>query len=117
MNVEGLALELARNSVLDSVSAKKIVLELDENYQGLCTDKARASLSKVLNEKMGLTAGAKLEIRTTKDKLETVAHKAMTAQQKLLDKARESIKNDPHVQKLIETFGARVDEDSIKYNQ
>jgi len=116
LNLTGLTLELARNCGLSTISDTKIVLELAKVNQGLCTTKAKNNLQQTLSKWRGFE-DLRLKINVTQNDLITPAVKKQRHEQKLQVDAEKSVVNDPHVQELIKTFGARVDKDSIKYKQ
>jgi hypothetical protein len=48
------------------------------------------------------------------DKLDTIAAQGADQSARRIEAARQAIENDPNVQELVDVFGAKVQQDSIR---
>jgi DNA polymerase-3 subunit gamma/tau len=106
MNMNGLAKELACNSVLDSIDDAGLTLLLDPSHQGLRSDLIEQRLESALQKHF--KRPLKLSIRIGASGLATPAVEMAAESRARQIAAEASIANDANVRALRETFDARI---------
>ncbi len=114
LNLQGMARELAKNSVLASFADGRMVLSLAPQHKHLQTNKiAQDKLQAALSEYFVKPIRLAVELGATKDVVTPAAveqHEKQTRQQQ----AEEAIKQDAFVREAQTHFGAQVIEGSIR---
>jgi DNA polymerase-3 subunit gamma/tau len=113
LSVSGMPLQLARNCVLAEVSADKVVLQLDPEYESLAAPRWKERL----REKMSDLAEGEVQLTVEVPKALSGGTPAMVEKQAESDRlqsARTAIEEDPIVQEICEKFGGTVSTGSIK---
>lgn len=112
LELTGMPLALASNCTMLNMTEMNITLALSPQHQAMCnkklTDRIEQALQRYFNKPLIL------DIKITVDNGTTPA-KQKEAQLALQQKAAtDAIKNDTHVQNIMNVFDATLDEDSIK---
>lgn len=111
LSLSGLALALASHCELSNISDNKVELSLAAKHEPLLNKKLLERIEQALSH--CLNKPIKLEIKITKSELNTPADQQA---QKLAERhaiATTTIKNNAHVQKIIDVFDATLDLNSI----
>lgn len=87
-------------------------LALDPGHQPMATDARVKTLADAISDYMGKPV--KLAIRFESGGEDSPAQREERARQARLAHARETLRNDPVINTLVNDFGARLDEDSIE---
>ena len=102
---------LLKNTLLDSADNQTLILNLDEQFSNLLTDNIQRAIQTVLQENFGKFT---LQINLTKLTTQTLAQKETQANNEKIAAMQKNFMKDEGVQKLQETFNAKVDINSIK---
>ncbi|HCB54715.1 MAG TPA: DNA polymerase III subunit gamma/tau [Gammaproteobacteria bacterium] len=102
---------LLKNTLLDSADNKTLILNLDEQFSNLLTDNIQRAIQTVLQENFGKFT---LQINLTKLTTQTLAQKETQANNEKMAAMQKTFMKDEGVQKLQQTFNAKVDINSIK---
>jgi DNA polymerase-3 subunit gamma/tau len=106
----GFAKTLAQNCELKSADAQGILLHVGEAHKHLLEPRYQDMLKAALKERFGAVP-VRIEIGGSGN---TPAARISQEKAERQAQAETSIRNDPFVQKVIETFGATIDPSSIK---
>ncbi len=102
---------LLKNTLLDSADNQTLILNLDEQFSSLLTDNIQRAIQTILQANFGkLTLQINLNKLTTK----TLAQKETQANNEKIAAMQKTFMKDEGVQKLQQTFNAKVDINSIK---
>ena len=104
---------LLKNTLFDSTDNQTLILSLDEQFSSLLTDNIQRAIQNTLQEKFGELT---LAINLKKLKTQTLAQKETQASDEKIAAMQKDFLTDEGVQKLQQTFGAKVDLKSIKEN-
>ncbi|MBI3560516.1 MAG: DNA polymerase III subunit gamma/tau [Gammaproteobacteria bacterium] len=104
--------EMAMNSVLLGSDTTSVRLMLDGAYKNLLTEERRAQLQMALQQH--LAVAARLIIDVGQVSSATPANQLQREQQQRHAAAHSAITTDGNVQKIVETFGAQINLDSIQ---
>jgi len=102
---------LLKNTLLDSADNQTLILNLDEQFSNLLTDNIQRAIQTVLQENFGKFT---LQINLTKLTTQTLAQKETQANNEKMAAMQKTFMKDEGVQKLQQTFNAKVDINSIK---
>jgi len=102
---------LLKNTLLDSADNKTLILNLDEQFSNLLTDNIQRAIQTVLQENFDKFT---LQINLTKLTTQTLAQKETQANNEKMAAMQKTFMKDEGVQKLQQTFNAKVDINSIK---
>lgn len=108
----GMLKVLAENAILVKIDEQVIRLQIDPKHASLVNDKLKSQLNELLNQYYQKTRLLQIEIKATEHT--TPAQQEKHAQQERLSKAKETLVSDPHVQAILQQFGGKIDEKSIK---
>lgn len=112
LNLSGMALPLAQHCLLDSVADDQLTLLLDTSGSTLQSPRAEAQLAEALVQHYG--RDLKLHFKLVELTEETPEKRAKREAAEMQMAAEESIRNDPFVKQLQETFGAAIVPGSIR---
>ncbi len=112
LNLSGMALPLAQHCLLESVVDDRLTLLLDESGSTLQSPRAEAQLSEALAKHYGREL--KLSFKVTALVEETPEKRTIRVAAEKQAAAEESIRDDPFVRQLQETFGATIVPGSIR---
>jgi DNA polymerase-3 subunit gamma/tau len=112
LNLKGVVRQLAQSCAIGAQDEQSIQLDVHASSESLLTDKQKKSLAGSLQALLG--NDIKVSFQVVEDKLDTIAARKADVSSQQLEAAKDSIKNDPHVHKLMEMFDATVEADSIK---
>lgn len=112
LNLSGMALALASNSTLATITDTKIVLTLSTQHQAMCNPKLIERIEQALQRYFNKPLTLEIQITTQNVASPAQQHQEQKALQQKA--ATEAIKKDHQVQKIIDVFDATLDEDSIK---
>ena len=112
LGLRGAVRQLAAHSLCVSRDGNIWELVLDADAAHLLTDRLESRLAEALENHAG--GPVRLRYRTGDPGGETAARRASRHADERLEAARASIDQDPNVRALKETFGARVQPESIK---
>lgn len=112
LGLSGMALPLAQHCLLDSVEDDRVILLLDESGSALQSPRAEAQLAEALVKHYGREL--KLSFKLAELTEETPEKRSGRVAAEKQAEAEESIRNDPFVQQLQETFGATIVPGSIR---
>jgi len=102
---------LLKNTLFDNADNQTLTLNLDEQFSSLLTDNIQRTIQTILQENfVGLT----LKINLNKLTTQTLAQKETQANNEKIATMQKTFMEDEGVQKLQETFNAKVDINSIK---
>jgi DNA polymerase-3 subunit gamma/tau len=102
---------LLKNTLLDSADNQTLILNLDEQFSNLLTDNIQRAIQTVLQENFGKFT---LQINLTKLTTQTLAQKETQTNNEKMAAMQKTFMKDEGVQKLQQTFNAKVDINSIK---
>lgn len=102
---------LLKNTLFDGADNQTLTLNLDEQFSSLLTDNIQRAIQGVLQANFGEIT---LKINLNKLTTQTLAQKETQANNKKIAAMQEKFMKDEGVQKLQETFNAKVDTNSIK---
>jgi DNA polymerase-3 subunit gamma/tau len=102
---------LLKNTLLDSANNQTLTLNLDEQFSSLLTDNIQRAIKTVLQANFGKLT---LQINLNKLTTQTLAQKETQANNEKIAAIQKTFMKDEGVQKLQETFNAKVDINSIK---
>lgn len=112
LNLGGMLNQLAMNCSLTEKEEDRFGLVLDPTYQNLLTkerqDQLTDALTKLYNKKIIL------EIKVKQADNETPAMQEKREEQERLDTAQEAIEGDSNVKKILDTFQAQINTDTIQ---
>ncbi len=114
LNLTGINLQLANNTVQESFEDNRMVLTLDETFANLHSRERENALKSALNEYYG--GDIKLELKIDKPTAETPAAERQRQLDETQQAAVASIESDPNIADIQEQFNARVKPDSIRPN-
>lgn len=112
LGLTGLAYALATHCTLTSMMDNKISLALAIKHEPMLNKKLSERIEGALSHYF--QKAMKLEINVTSDELQTPAKKQQEENAVKQANAAEAIKNDSHVQKMVDLFNATIDLGSIK---
>lgn len=107
LELSGMAYALAANCTLDSITENKIDLALSASHAPMLNTKLKERLTEAINRH--LKRPMQLEIRITADELATPAKQQQQEQTARVATAMQTLKQDPHVKKLIEMYDATIE--------
>lgn len=112
LDLSGMSLALASNCTVQSMTDTRITLALSTQHQAMCNkkliDRIEAAVQRYFNQPLTL------DIQITTDSISSPAKQRETQHALQQKAATEAIKNDNHVQKIMDVFNATLDENSIK---
>jgi len=112
LQLSGILQQFAMNCAWQGQEDNKIALTLEPSCENLLTKERVDRLQDALQ-----TYYAKpiiLNVTVAKPETETPAQQAQREQQERLNAATQAIESDTNVQKILDTFGARINTDSIQ---
>ena len=117
MNLNGILNQLAMNCSLtaskeDDQGSHVLTLELNPSYENLLTKDRHQRLTEALNR--AYNRQYILEIRVKPGEVETPAMKKERESQTRLDDAQRSLESDSNVNKILDTFSATINTDTIQ---
>jgi DNA polymerase-3 subunit gamma/tau len=112
LGVEGAVRQLAENSALQSCSPFELRLGVERRNEHLLTDNLKSRLATAVQGRIG--GGINVLFSVTDAPLDTIAGQVAEAAEADIRHARDTIKNDPDVQQIVEAFGGEVVPDSIR---
>lgn len=112
MAMTGMQQELANNCILQSIDGNRITLVLQKRFEGLMQVSSTRQLETALKTLMGENASVDIQVKS--GNLETPARLREKAEQLRLQSARDSIAQDPLVQRLCQALDGTVQEGSIR---
>lgn len=113
--LSGGTLALAKQCTLKEKTDSGLVLIIDENKQALISKAQIERISKALSQYMNKTMTVKIEVGTSGDTSPAELEKKLQEQQQRA--AEKAIYNDQHVQKIMQTFDAKIVKSSITSNE
>lgn len=112
MGLKGLTRELAGNCVIKSQTETKIELALTPSQEHLLNKSQKARIEQAIKKQLG--ENVTLDILLEDSENETPAEANARMERERQKAAESSVKNDPTVQTLLDTFNATIDQDSIQ---
>jgi len=112
MQLRGVTRQLAANSLFLGCDNDVVSLQLDPSGQHMLTEQVRRNLQKELSGFYGREVT--LRVVMERPAVETPARQLARQESERLQQARESLELDPNVQALKSTFGASIQEESIR---
>jgi DNA polymerase-3 subunit gamma/tau len=112
MRLKGVARQVAVNCVLLGREGDLISLQLDPASKTLLTDTLKGNLQKSLSRHFGTEIS--LRISLAEPQVDTPARQVARQEQERMQQARESLEADPNIQALKSTFGAVIQEETIR---
>jgi DNA polymerase-3 subunit gamma/tau len=112
LRLTGLAQALAANCTMEKFANDKIDLALSKTHEPMYNKKLAERIEQALTEVF--RKPMKLEIKITSNEIHTPAKQQQAEKVTKQSNAVEAIKNDTHVQKLMDMFGATLDVNSIE---
>lgn len=110
--LRGATLQLARSCVPTTGSAGSIALQIESCHEYLLLDTQQAQLREALSDYF--RQSLKLVFEVVSSPVDTLSRRDQGAIARRIDDARKTIESDPVVRQVIDTFGARLDPDSIR---
>lgn len=102
---------IAKNTLFSDFNNQILTLILDKEYANLLTDNLQLEMSSVLQSHFGELT---LKINLDKPKTQTLVQKQTQDNHKKKSSMQKAFLNDENVQKLQQTFDAKIDVDSIR---
>ena len=112
LGLGGILLQLAMNCAWREQDGNIITLTLEPSCENLLTKERVERLQEALQAHYGTPI--RLSIVVAASELETPAQRATREQQARLNAATQAIESDVNVQKIVDTFGAKINTDSIQ---
>lgn len=112
LELGGILHQMAMNCSWLGREGNAIKLALDPGCENLLTRDRQSRLQEALQSRLG--AAITLEIKIVAGGAETPAQLQQRQQQEKLASARQAIETDANVQKIIDTFGAHINTNSIQ---
>lgn len=111
LKVSGLCQALASHCILLKKDNNQITLLLEESQTVLLNDSVKKELATALSEHF--KSEIELTVQTSTEKLASPQAVAQDKQQQQLDKATQSIENDPNVKEILQQFDGKIIPESI----
>jgi DNA polymerase-3 subunit gamma/tau len=111
--LQGMAMQLAKQTVVKAVAGNRLTLGLAQNHSGLYIDSTTARLHDALNQRAGRELKLKIEI-DTEAVGNTPAQADARRQAEQLQLAEQQIQDDPNVQALQSRFDASIRSGSVQ---
>ena len=110
--LQGIALQLAKQTAVKDISGRRVTLVLDASHKGLCTEQTEARLREALSQ----LAGGPLKLNIVIDAVDAVTPAQIDNQRKAEQQqaAERLIQDDPNVQALKTTFNASIRTGSVR---
>ena len=112
LKLSGILQQFAMNCAWQGQDGNKIDLTLEPSCENLLNRERVDRLQDVLREHYGKPVI--LNISVAKPEAETPAQRAQREQQARLDAATQAIEKDGNVQKILDTFDAKINTNSIQ---
>ena len=112
LELSGILLQLAMNCAWQAQEGNNIRLTLEPSCENLLTKERVLRLQEVLQNRLGTPVN--LQIVVAQATAETPAQRAQREQQARLSAATQAIEADVNVQKIVDTFGAKINSDTIQ---
>ena len=112
LNLSGMAHVIASNCTLDKISSDKVELTLSQAHATMLNDKLSDRIELALSTYLNKPIKLSIKIATTE--IQTPAKQLQQKQTAAQVNATEAIQNDGQVKKIMDIFGATLDESSIK---
>jgi DNA polymerase-3 subunit gamma/tau len=112
MHLKGVVRQVAVNCILLGIEGDTISLQLDPASKTLLTDTLKGSLKKRVSEHFGREMS--LRIVLAEPLVETPARQVARQEQERIQQARDSLEADPNIQALKSTFGASIQEETVR---
>ena len=107
LGLNGMALALASNCTLLSLSNEKVKLALAANHEPMLNAKLKERINEAFNTHLDRKVQLDIEIATTE--LATPVKQQQLDQSKRLDIAKKTMLNDPRVKQLVDMYDATVE--------
>ena len=111
-NLQGMLKQFAMNCSLLSFEQDKYQVAIDPSFENLLNKERIQQLQTALTEYLGKPV--QLDIQVKQVDVETPAMQARREEQARLDAAQQSLQSDNNVKKIMDTFGASINPDSIQ---
>ncbi len=108
----GVVKQLAMNCSLTAVEGMTLVLALEPSYENLATNERKARLESAIQAVADKPY--KLDIQIKQVAVETPAMQQRRMEQEKLDAAQQALESDTNVQKIIDTFDAKINPNTIQ---
>ncbi len=115
--IKGILQSTVANCILLGRENNTLYLALDENKSSLFDNNHSARLAALLSDYFGLPINVEVTIQALPDGAETPQQYAERKRREKKAAAIKALMEDPTVQNLKERFGAKLDEDSIQFQQ
>jgi DNA polymerase-3 subunit gamma/tau len=112
LQLKGAVRQLADNCALVSRSETEFKLELNKMSEHLLTEQLQKRFVTALQDSYGKKL--RVDISVIDGSVETVASREADESALKMQAAQNSIENDPNVRDLVDTFGAEVEQESIR---
>lgn len=112
MGIQGAARQLAANCTVTTINDRVLKLCLAEENSHMLTPQVLGKLEALVQNHLG--DGISVMVETGRPVGETPASQQKSKEMAAAQSVRDSVMTDPNVLKLIETFDAKIHEDSIK---
>jgi len=112
MGLKGVARQVAVNCVMLGREGDKISLQLDPSSKALLTDTLESKLKKSLSEYFQTSISLRITLEAPA--VETPARQVARLEEEKQRDARESLEQDPNLLALKSTFGATINEESVR---
>jgi DNA polymerase-3 subunit gamma/tau len=112
MGLKGVTRQLAANCILLGREEDVVSLQLDPGSKHLLTDKVRQNLQKELSRHFSTSVS--LRIALNEPAQETPARLIARQESERLQQAKDALEQDPNIQALKATFGASIQEESVR---
>jgi DNA polymerase-3 subunit gamma/tau len=111
--LQAIAMQLAKQTVVKSITGHRLTLGLAQRYSGLCTEATKARLQEALSQQAGRDLKLSIEI-DTQTIGDTPAAGDARRRSEQLQAAEQLIQGDPNVQALQSRFNASIRAGSIQ---
>lgn len=112
LNLNGVLNQLAMNCSLIKREEQRFLLVVDPTYQNLLTKERQDKLNEALNELFNKKMTVEIEVKQAEK--ETPAMQEKRKEQERLDVAQQALEDDANVKKILDTFQAQINTESIQ---
>lgn len=112
LRLTGMASALASHCVMGDFNGHQLILHLANKHAPLYTKAVADRIAQSLTDYLKKTIV--VEVKLSEAVVDTPAQRRQEADEQAFAQAKSQLESDPVVQQLVETFGAKIDESTVK---